>query len=178
MHWWSHFSSALVGMRWVRLIDPASSTRRTRCALDERWQVVMDTVFSHAAAPATRSREHRGGARPSHVSGAVQSALASRGLLTVPLLVASDGRTFEDAAEFAAHLEPRDAEGWVYDAIRGMFLRASELYAEELVTRFGPRGRVEAVATRTRAVQARFWSSDDLTPAPSNDAGSQEGPKK
>lgn len=165
-------------VRWVRLIDPSSSTRRTRCALDKRWEVVTETVFSHAAAPALRSRAYRGGARPSHVAGAVQSALASRGLLALPTLVAPDGQRFADAAEFAAHLEPRDAEGWVYDAVRGMFLRASELCAEEVLTRFGARGGVEAMAARTLAVQARFWSADDQTPAPSNDAGPQEGQRK
>lgn len=150
------------GVRWVRLIDLNSSTRRTRCALDARWQVVTDTVFSHAAAPIERSRAFRGGARPSHVSGSVQSALASTGLLRPPQLVTADGRTFEDPAEFAGHLDPGAAVEWVHNAYRDMFRSASDLCADDAVARFGPHAAVVAVATKNEAARARFWSHDDL----------------
>ena len=150
------------GVRWVRLIDPSSNARRTRCALDSRWQVVTDTVFSHAAPPIERSRAFRGGARPSHVSGSVQSALASSGLLRPPQLVTADGRTFEDPAEFADHLDHGAAVEWVHNAYRDMFRGASELCADDAVARFGSHAAVVAVATKNEAARARFWSHDDL----------------
>ncbi len=150
------------GVRWVRFIDLNSSTRRTRCVLDPRWQVVTDTVFSHAAAPIERSRAFRGGARPSHVSGSVQSALASNGLLRPPQLVTEDGRTFEDPTEFAAHLDHDAAVEWVHKTYRDIFRGASDLCADDAVARFGPHDAVIAVATKNEAARARFWSHDDL----------------
>lgn len=150
------------GVRWVRLIDPDSNPRRTRCALDPRWQVVTDTLFSHAAAPIERSRAFRGGARPSHVAGSVQSALAATGQLRPPPLVTADGRTFDDPADFAHHLEPGAAVEWVHSTFRDMFRGASELCADDAVARFGPQAAVVAVATKNEAARARFWSHDDL----------------
>ncbi|HXK20886.1 MAG TPA: hypothetical protein VNG33_23910, partial [Polyangiaceae bacterium] len=46
-------------VRWLTLIDVGSATRRCRCALDPRWEVVTGTIFSHVASPIARSREFR-----------------------------------------------------------------------------------------------------------------------
>lgn len=147
-------------VRWLRFIEPESNPRRIRCRLDPWWQVVSNTVFAHEAAPLARSRRHRGGARPAHVSGAVQSALASIGLLGPPELVTREGEVFEDETRFAMALDPAGAEGWVRRKHAEMFAAASNVCAAEVLSRFGPRGAVRAVAARTKATIARFSSTD------------------
>jgi hypothetical protein len=96
------------------------------------------------------------------VSGSVQSALASTGLLRPPQLVTADGRAFEDAGDFADHLDHDAAVEWVHNTYGDMFRGAAELCADDAVARFGPRDAVIAVATRNEAARARFWSHDDL----------------
>lgn len=49
--------------RWLRLVDPSTATRRSRCNLDPRWAAVVATRFLHHAAPVSRARS-RGGAKP------------------------------------------------------------------------------------------------------------------
>lgn len=156
-------------VRWLRFIEPGTNPRRIRCRLDARWEVVANTVFVHAAAPLARSRRHRGGARPAHVSGALDSCLASIGMLRPPELVTPDGEVFDDETRFAEALDPVDAEAWVRRRYKEVFAIGSELCAGATLTRFGSRGAVRAVAARSKAAIARFSSAD-----PPKDEGDEE----
>ncbi len=142
------------------MIEPGTNPRRVRCRLDSRWHVVAGTVFAHEAAPIMRSRKHRGGARPSHVSGAVQSALAAAGKLFPPALVTPVGEVFDDEAAFSEALQPDEAEAWVQQKHAEMFSHAATQCANDALARHGPRGAVLVVASRTNAALARFSTTD------------------
>ncbi len=147
-------------VRWLRLIEPGSSSRRTRSRLDPRWVVVTSTEFAHEADPIMRDRKHRGGALPSHVAGAVQSALAANRRLDCAQLVTPDGEVFENESDFANALSPSDAEAWVRECCAEQFSRAADLCANDALTRHGPNGAVLALVSHARAVCARFSSVD------------------
>jgi hypothetical protein len=157
-------------VRWLRLVEPGTNSRRVRCDPDPRWTVVTSTVFLHEAKPIMRDRKHRGGARPAHVSGAVQSALAAIGQLRPPEFVTPIGEVFEDETLFSLALAPADAEAWVRRRHAEMFAEASVLCSNDALTRHGPQEAVRAVASRGLAVIARF-SSADRPDAPNNPAG-------
>jgi hypothetical protein len=150
-------------VRWLRIIEPGTNPRKIRSRSDPRWEVVMNTVFVHDAAPLARSRRHRGGARPSHVAGALRSALASIGLLRASEFVTRDGEVFEDEVQFAAALDAAEAEAWVRQRYKEMFGAGSDLCASEILTRFGARDAVRAVAALGKAAIARFSSADPTT---------------
>ena len=151
-------------VRWLRLIQPGTSARRTRCEADPRWAVVADTVFIHQAEPIVRDRKHRGGARPAHIYGSVQSALAANGQLSPPELMTEVGEIFDDEARFAQALGPAEAEAWVRRRYDETFAQASELCANDVLTRHGPNAAVRVVASRGLAAIARFSSSDGTEP--------------
>jgi hypothetical protein len=147
-------------VRWVRFIEPGTGSRRSRCQLDPRWRVVTETVFVHQASAIMRNREHRGGARPSHVAGAVRSVLAAAGRLIRPNMVTSLGEVFADEREFAESIGPESAEKWVRKTHDEMFLQAAALVTEDILSRRGPSSAALAVATRTNATRARFSSAE------------------
>jgi len=149
---------------WLRLIEPGTNVRRTRAKLDRRWQVVTETVFVHESSPIIRSRGHRGGARPSHVSGAVRSALASIQELAPPEMISPDGEVFDDEKDFSAALRPDAAEEWVRRTNEKMFQQAAKVVSEDLLTRNGPAGSTLELSARINASRARFSGED--TPKP------------
>jgi hypothetical protein len=165
-------------VRWLRLIEPGTNARRVRCRLDSRWRVVAGTVFAHESSPIMRSRKHRGGARPSHVSGAVRSALAALGLLHSPDLVTPVGEVFDDETAFSEALQPEEAETWVQQSLDVVFSRASTLCASDTLARHGPRGAVRALASRTNAARARFSTIDEREAGePSSTTAPSDGPR-
>jgi len=162
-------------VRWLRFIEPGTNSRRVRCDPDPRWTVVTSTAFRHEAKPIMRDRKHRGGARPAHISGAVQSALAAIGQLRPPEFVTPIGEVFEDETQFSLALAPAEAEEWVRRRNAEMFAQASELCSNDALTRHGPQEAVRAVASRGLAAIARF-SSADRPDAPNSSAGEPRSP--
>ncbi|MEO8178350.1 MAG: hypothetical protein ABI895_05910 [Deltaproteobacteria bacterium] len=70
---------------WLRLVDPATATRRERCGVDERWRIFADVHFSSVASgPAQRVMGRRRGLSVPEVTGSLLSHLGSAGLLQLP----------------------------------------------------------------------------------------------
>lgn len=142
-------------VRWVRLIDPASHSRKSRCALDPRWSEVTSTIFSHEAAPIERSRKHRGGARPEHVLGSTISFLSASGTLRsrrdLALLCETNLDTISEA----------EARIWLHEAIALVGARASREIARDRASRGDAREQGRRLQTKIKASLARFSSEDD-----------------
>ena len=153
-----------LAVRWLRFIEPGTKAKRTRCELDFRWAVVVATVFVHESSPIVRDRSYRGGARPSHVAGAVRSVLAAIGNLPPPEMISSDGEVFASERDFAAGLRPDRAEEWVAQTNENMFRQAAKICSEDLLMRHGPAGSVLTLAARIGASRARFSSADAQRP--------------
>jgi len=75
------------------------------------------------------------------------------------------GEVFDDGARFAQALEPTEAGAWVRRRYDETFAQASELCANDVLTRHGPSAAVCVVASRGLAAIARFSSSDTTEPA-------------
>ncbi len=140
---------------WLRLIIPRSAQRLSRCELDPVWKVVRHVRFAHKAFAATRYRI-RGGATGAQAFGATLSHLAREA--RAPELreeLTEDGEVLDEAAQVAA-LDDRAAQDVVLERVRGLFARAGEVIAEDLLVRFGPRRAALFVLHRESAARARF----------------------
>lgn len=142
-------------VRWVRLIDPTSDSRKCRCTLDPRWAVVTSTTFSHEAAPVERTRKHRGGARPEHVLGAAISFLSSSGTLYSRRELARLGEAD------LGRLSEAELRIWQHEAITLVGARASREIARDRQSRGTAREQAATLQTKIRASLARFSSEDD-----------------
>ena len=67
--------------KWVRLVEPLTSTRRERAKLDQRWLAVLGARFVRAADAARPLIIDRVGSTVESAMGTVVSALAATGLL-------------------------------------------------------------------------------------------------
>jgi hypothetical protein len=153
-------------VEWLRLVDPHSATRRSRCRLDPRWEAVVRTVFEHPADPIPRSRANRGGAQPSHVFGTALSRLAATSRLERCEFGATADGEILDETRFAQTLAPPDAEKWVVREVCQRMQAAGEDVASALLGQYGPSDAVRVVATRINASVARFASVDDVRTPP------------
>lgn len=152
-------------VQWLRLVEAGSATRSVRARLDRRWLGVRDTRFRHEAAPVSRSRRHRGGARPEHVFGTALSRLAAAGdLRALALDTTSDGEVLtEQSLRF---LDERDLSRWIERTTLCIFGAAASD-----VLRHGTRGpdlRTAAIRlfAKIKGAEARFSSIDDEASAP------------
>jgi hypothetical protein len=149
-------------VRWLRMVEPESATRRKRCKLDLRWLPVAEMIFRHPAEPIQRSRTPRGGAPPAQVLGAVLSRLGATGRLhRCELGITADGEVLDETG-FAEILTPSEAESWLGREVRCRMLAAGEDVVVALLCRYGPRDAVRVLATKINANVARFASIDDL----------------
>lgn len=71
--------------KWVRLVEPGTSTRRERAKLDSRWQAVLSATFARSSDAARPLLIDGGGATVEAAIGTVISALAATGLLVRPM---------------------------------------------------------------------------------------------
>jgi hypothetical protein len=142
-------------MAWVRLVVP-TTTRRSRCELDPRWQAVAATVFSQPSAPATRIRT-RGGATALHALGTSISRLGATGKL--PRAVQGDETEFIDA------MSPAELENWLKYTLDEIGKRQAVDGFEQLVLLRGAHDAALWLAVKINARRARFWSADDLCEA-------------
>jgi len=94
---WSYLSS-----RWLQLIQLGTASRRSRCALDARWEAVQAVVFSDRAAPAPRVRR-TGRAAASQAVGCALSAQADAATLAEPPSDDDVARMTEPGAALYAH---------------------------------------------------------------------------
>lgn len=138
--------------RWARLVVP-TSTRRSRCGLDPRWQAVVATVFSRPSAPATRRRT-RGGATALHALGTSISRLGATGNL--PRAVVGDEMEFVNA------MSPAELEIWLKHTLDEIGKRQAVDGFEQLVLLRGAHDAALWLAVKINARRARFWSADDL----------------
>ena len=91
------------GVRWLRIVEPKSATRLSRCQLDSRWRAVTEVQFKHIAAPIKRVRV-RGGATAEHAMGAVRSRLAGALKLTKVEFFTNDGEVIANEKAIANSL--------------------------------------------------------------------------
>lgn len=91
---------------WLKLVQPGTASRLSRCALDPRWALLQKVVFVHEADPARR-QYLRKGASAKHALGGLLSFSASKGLDfgRVALARAFDGEAGELRAYLATWLE-------------------------------------------------------------------------
>jgi hypothetical protein len=147
-------------VKWLRLVDPSTASRRTRCTLDPRWSAVVGTEFRHCAAPVERVR-NRGGAKPEHVFGAAMSRLASTGRLTrIDFGVNEQGEPLTETA-FVERMEERALVPWLTERVDGVFQRAASDTLAAMLNRWGPREAVRRFLAKYNGVAARFSSADD-----------------
>lgn len=147
-------------VRWLTLIDPSSATRRCRCVLDPRWEVVAITVFAHVASPIARSREFRGGAKPEHVLGNAVSRLASTGKLDQLEFDVADNGEILDENSFG-QMSADDARAWVQRTLTAIASALPEDLARHALIRRAPREAALTLFSKLRAASARFSSADD-----------------
>lgn len=146
---------------WLRIVDTGTASRRVRCALDPRWVAVRLTIFEHEASPVARSRALRGGARPSHVLGALVSRLAASGKLTrLDFGITPDGEVLDETT-LAEHLGPAEAEQWVERELARLGRIGAADLATFLLLQHGPSAAVQMLAAKINAAAARFSSVDD-----------------
>jgi hypothetical protein len=147
-------------VQWLSLIDPTSATRRSRCALDPRWEVVTATVFNHIASPIARSREFRGGAKPEHVLGNAVSRLASTGTLDrLGFDVTEDGEVLNERS--FVQMSPEKARAWIEETLGKLAAALPSDLARHLLGRTEPREAALSLFCKLRASSARFSSADD-----------------
>jgi len=134
--------------KWTRMVVLNQRTRKRRCALDPRWELLQAVVFEHTAQPAKRTRM-RGGADPVDTFSRMLSGLAGQGEL--PVLQAK-------ANDTDGELEAVVAD--VYDAHCRLFL-----------VKLRARGqRLPWVQQKVGSMGARYASVDDLPPPPTEAA--------
>jgi hypothetical protein len=146
--------------KWLRLVEPNTATRQSRCKLDPRWQSVARVVFVQQAPPIVRQRV-RGGASAAHVLGAVRSLLASNGKLRRIDLPPSEDGEIPSEKDFADGLTDAQAELWVHSHANRVFPQAERHVALVLIQQFGAKGAVERLIAKNNAKVARFSSADD-----------------
>jgi hypothetical protein len=146
-------------VRWLRLIEPGTATRRTRCQLDPRWKAVTATVFEHTSEPIRRLRLQGEGAQPSHVCGAMNSMLGARGRLSLAS-VTHDGEVVTEA-ELADSLTSAEQEAWVARHYERLGLESGRIIANDELGRHGARGALVRAVARNDGTIARFSGSDD-----------------
>jgi hypothetical protein len=147
--------------RWLRLIDPDSATRRKRCALDPRWQVVIATTFRHVAMPITRARLRGDGAQPAHVLGVVRSMLGARERLTWAS-VNDDGELVPESS-FADGMPPAEQEAWLRRYYERLSHDSGRVIANDELSRYGARGALIRAVAQNDATIARFSGSPGET---------------
>ena len=148
-------------VRWLSFIDPTSATRRRRCALDPRWEIVTATVFDHVASPIARSREFRGGAKPEHVLGNAVSRLASTGKLDqLGFDLTGDGEILNERS--FAHMSDEEARAWIEETLNTLTAALPNDLARHLLNRKEPREAALSLFCKLRASSARFSSVDDV----------------
>lgn len=140
-------------VNWLRLVEPASASRPSRCRLDHRWEAVVSTVFEHPAEPARRERT-RGGASVENVLGTVASRLGGSGKIPRGLALSPD---------VVKAMDPTDQEAWFRRTLSALFDAAGRDAFETLVQKHGLNAAALKLAAKLAATQARFWSIDDLT---------------
>jgi len=146
---------------WLRIVEPASATRRERCRVDSRWRAVQQTIFYHEAAPITLRRA-RGGPSDAHVVGVVLSHSAANSQL------AAISPTFGNESagdDFDTACTDLDATTQVFQMLRERITSgsnaASNEYARRLIDKHGPLHAREIVRAKVNGVRARFSSIDD-----------------
>jgi hypothetical protein len=140
-------------VQWLRMVDPTSATRRTRCVNDARWQVVATVVFSRNAEPAKPIDVPGEGADPALVRGATLSMLAARGRLPEPGTT-EDGEVLSEG-DFVDSITAAEQEDWVRRHYRTLAVEAAEVIAIAELGR-GARVAVIRALTHSRAAIARF----------------------
>jgi hypothetical protein len=144
---------------WLRLIEPGTATRRTRCDLDPRWRAVTGTVFEHASEPIPRLRLRGDGAQPSHVRGAALSMLGARGRISLAS-VNDDGEELSEATLVDA-LTPAEQEACVVRYYESLGFESGRIIANDELGRHGARGALVRVIAQNDATRARFSSAGD-----------------
>lgn len=132
--------------KWTRMVV-LDRTRKRRCALDPRWEMLQAVVFRHTAQPAKRTRV-RGGAEPMDTFSRELSGLAGRGALpTVPR--PSGPTTWGEVEAVVAD----------YGAAHSVVVvqRLRELCVS-------PEAAMELVLSKRDVLEARFASVDDVPP--------------
>lgn len=150
-------------VQWLRMIEPGSASRPSRCALDPRWEAVRAVVFEHKASPIPRARK-RGGASAGHTLGAVISHQGSSGALKRIDPGCDAHGVVLDEMESIGRLTDEQAEQCVRDYISELFAKSAGDVSESLAVQIGWRKTATLVLTRNNAAIARFSSIDDRPP--------------
>jgi hypothetical protein len=147
-------------VKWLRLVEPSTASRRTRCSLDPRWSAVAATEFRHRAEPVERVR-NRGGAKPEHVLGAAMSRMASTGKLErIDLGVNEDGEPLDETG-FVDRMEPPALAEWLAEKIARVFQGVVPDTLAATLNQRGPREAARRFLAKNNALVARFSSADD-----------------
>ncbi len=149
-------------VRWFRIIDPGTATRRKRSALDPRWKVVTETVFAHHAEPIGRTRFRGDGAQPAQVRGVALSMLGARGRLT-PASITDDGEAVSEV-DLTAALTPEEQEARVLSYYEQLGREAGEAIASDELTRYGARGALLRALAQNDGTIARFSTNGEYMP--------------
>lgn len=142
--------------KWLRLVEPTSSTRLKRSRIDPRWRAVLETIFRHTASPAVRNRSVRSAARAAQVLGSALSLSAAAGdLQEVDLGSTTDGELLDERG-FAAAMTDTEAQEWVRARVRVVFEDCAAGTSGAFLNKYGPKGAVLVLAARINAAIARF----------------------
>lgn len=136
---------AYLSTRWLQLVDLASASRRTRCALDSRWEAVQTVRFDRDAAPAPRARRP-GRAAAAQAVGCALSAQADAAALVEP----------PGDSEVAGMTEP-GAALYAHGLVHGAMAQTAEDYLAALLARHA--GDARAVAAYLAAKVAGIRAS-------------------
>lgn len=153
---WQYFSR-----EWLRLVDLASATRKSRCKNDPRWDAVAAINFYHSSEPIRRICS-RGGASAELVVGAVHSRLASTRQIAPISLVTQSGRTASDEVQFALSMTDSQATEYMASLLRDDFLTAAVDAGAVLLIHSSPQRALARLLVQRQAKIARFTSIDDL----------------
>lgn len=131
---------------WLRLVQPGTASRLSRCLVDPRWALLQRVVFAHEADPAKR-QYLRKGASAKHALGGLLSFSASKGIDfgRVALARACDGEAGELRAYLVAWLEA-----------------GAEALAVELEAAHGSAGALDYLHERAAAAAARASVAGEL----------------
>jgi len=143
--------------RWLKHIDPASATRRTRCKLSPWWEDVQRVTFEGKQEPCFRLRK-RSCARSAQALGCILSLITLHGHHSPWVDTRGPVWKLPDEKRAAMHSE---AIGLAKARLQDEVLRACELAApiisHDLLAHAGStRAALERLITRWSAVTARF----------------------
>lgn len=145
--------------RWVRLVQPETATRLSRCLLDPRWVAATAVLFYHRAAPITRLRR-RGAASLAQGLGSMLSLLGQLGQLGP---IAAELRSYGKECDVAERVKPELRQGMV----ESLLAELCEGFRRVAVAEIGKGQKaksLERLIVAVRAAEARFAPlPDNLT---------------